>query len=76
MFFNPLHFDPLYWILIGPTILLAMFAQFRVQSAFSRWKRVANQRGIPGAQAAYEVLRSAGYDADDIVKLRDVGAVA
>lgn len=27
-------FDPLYWLMVGPTILLALWASFKVQSTF------------------------------------------
>lgn len=51
--------DPLYFMLVGPAMLLALWAQFRVKSAFSRWSEVRNLRGITGAEAAAIVLREA-----------------
>ena len=53
-------FDPLYLILIVPTILLALYAQIRVKSSFARYSRVAPSSGLTGAQAAYAMLRAAG----------------
>ncbi len=33
MFF---HFDPLYFMMIAPALLLAVWAQFRIRSAYAR----------------------------------------
>jgi Zn-dependent membrane protease YugP len=52
--------DPLYWILVGPTILLALWAQLKVKSAFSQYSRVGSSSGRTGAQAACQVLDAAG----------------
>jgi hypothetical protein len=48
--------DPLYLIIVGPAILLAMIAQAWVKGAYSRWSRVANSHGLTGAEAAREML--------------------
>lgn len=53
-------FDPLYWILIGPTMLLAIYAQMKVKGAYATWSKVRNSRGITGAEAAEEMLRREG----------------
>lgn len=58
MFYH--YFDPLYWILIGPTILFALLAQMWVKSAYNRWNRIGNSRGLSGAEAAYEMLQREG----------------
>ncbi len=52
--------DPLYWLLLGPTMILAVWAQIKVKSAFSKYKRVGNARGISGAEAAARILRQNG----------------
>ncbi len=57
-----MYFDPLYLLLIGPTMLLALWAQFRVKSAFTRWSRQPNRAGMTGAEAARTMLRAAGLD--------------
>lgn len=49
-------FDPLWLILALPGLLLGLWAQARVRSAFGQYSRVANSRGITGAQAARLVL--------------------
>ena len=53
-------FDPVYWMFIGPTILLALWAQMRVKAAFAKYSRVLTTRGYSGAEAAAEVMRSSG----------------
>jgi hypothetical protein len=58
--FDPRLFDPMYWLLIGPTILLALYAQMKVKSAYGYWMRVGNRSGLTGAEAAHEVLRREG----------------
>src|SRR5690606_30862538 len=53
-------FDPLYFILLAPALLLAMWAQFRVKSAYHKASQIPARAGVTGAQAAMEVLRRAG----------------
>ncbi len=52
-------FDPLYFILLAPAMLLAIWAQFRVKSAFARASEIPT-RGLSGAEAAARILRSYG----------------
>jgi uncharacterized protein len=49
-------FDPLYLVLAIPPLLLGMWAQFRVQSTFSRYSRVRTSTGVDGAHAARRIL--------------------
>jgi Zn-dependent membrane protease YugP len=53
-------FDPLYFLIIAPGMLLAMWAQWRVQSAFASGSQVASRAGITGAEAAAAVMDSEG----------------
>lgn len=55
-----MYFDPMYLIFVGPALLLAFYAQFKVKSAYGKWTRVANMRGITGVQAAQVILGSEG----------------
>jgi hypothetical protein len=50
------YFDPLYFILVGPAIILAMWAQIKVSSTFSRYSKVAASSGLCGAEVAREIL--------------------
>jgi uncharacterized protein len=54
--------DPLYLIMLMPVFLLSLWASWRVKSNFKKYSQVRSARGITGAQAAEELLRSAGID--------------
>ncbi len=54
------YFDPLYLVFALPALLLAFYAQFRVQSAYRRYSQRANWQGISGLEAARYLLSSAG----------------
>ena len=62
--------DPLYWMLIGPTILLALWAQMKVKSNFSKYKKYTTANRLSGAEAAEAVLRYANIHD---VKVEEVG---
>jgi Zn-dependent membrane protease YugP len=51
--------DPTYVIII-PALLFALYAQFRVQSAYGRYSSVPINNGLTGAQVAKEILRRNG----------------
>jgi len=55
-------FDPVYWMIVGPTMLLALWAQMRVKSAFGKWSKVAASSRMTGAQAAQRMLQNAGLN--------------
>lgn len=55
-----MFFDPIYFLFIGPGLLLSLWASFRVKSAFNKYSRVRSARGLTGAEAAEELLRYAG----------------
>ena len=56
------YFDPLYLIFALPALLLAFYAQFRVQSAYRKYSQKSNWRGISGLEAARYLLSSAGLN--------------
>ena len=55
------YYDPTYLLLI-PGLLLALFAQARVSSAFAKWKQVRSRVGMTGAQIARLILDQNGAD--------------
>jgi Zn-dependent membrane protease YugP len=55
-------FDPMYLLFLAPAMLLAAWAQFRVQSAYHEASQIPSGSGVSGARAAQEVLRSAGVN--------------
>ena len=56
MFFG---IDPMYFVFLAPGILLALWAQFRVQSAYSRASQLPARSGLSGAEAAEAVMSDA-----------------
>ncbi len=50
-----MYYDSTFLLLI-PAFLLAMYAQFKVQSTFAKYKKVACSRGYTGAQIARYIL--------------------
>lgn len=58
MFFNGSY---LLWVFL-PTMLLTLYAQWRVKSAYAKWSQVANERGINGLQTAQMIMRDTGLD--------------
>ncbi len=53
-------FDWTYLVLVLPCIILAMWAQHRVNTTFQKYESVYSRRRITGAQAASMVLRQNG----------------
>ena len=54
------YYDPYYWMILVPAMLIALVAQINVSSTFNRYSKVASRRGLTGAQAAEAVLRAHG----------------
>ncbi len=61
------YYDPTYIILL-PAILLALYAQMRVQSTFQKFSEVSSHRGITGAEAARMILQENGLNAVRVTK--------
>mgnify|MGYP005839008401 CR=1 FL=1 len=49
-------FNPTYYLFALPALLLGLYAQYKVQSAYAKYQRVANRSGITGYQAALRLL--------------------
>ncbi len=54
------YFDPLYLIMVMPAVLLGLYAQFKVQSAYKKYLRVGNASRLRGLDAARHLLGAAG----------------
>ena len=63
-----LFFDPMYLLFIAPGLLLSLWASFRVKTTFNKYSQVRSQRGMTGAQAAYELMRRAGITDVEVVR--------
>jgi hypothetical protein len=64
------YFDPLYFILALPALLLGLYAQMRVKSAFAKYSRVPAMSGMTGAQAARRILDANGLQSVDIERVQ------
>ena len=53
-------FDYTYLILVVPALLIALFAQIRVKSAFSRYSKERSVSGLTGAETARRILAANG----------------
>jgi Zn-dependent membrane protease YugP len=63
----PYYFDPTYFLLI-PGLLLAMYAQMKVQSAYQRYSKVDSDNGAAGRQVAQALMAAKGiYDVDIVM---------
>lgn len=54
------QFDPLYFAMVLPTMALAMWASWRVQSRFRHYAQFGVRSGMTGAEAAMAVARAGG----------------
>ncbi|GAB4117771.1 MAG: zinc metallopeptidase [Roseiflexaceae bacterium] len=57
-----LFFDPMYFVFTIPAVLLALFAQWRVSSAYKEYSEVANERNLTGLDVARILMRNEGLD--------------
>lgn len=55
-----MFFDPLYFLIVGPTMLLSIIAQFWVKGAFKKYSNVPVRGGMSGAQVAEHIVAQAG----------------
>jgi Zn-dependent membrane protease YugP len=62
----------IYLLLIGVPLLLGLYAQMRVSSAFGKYKKVAATSGVTGAQAAREILNAAQIHDVEVREINDL----
>lgn len=60
-FFGQL-FDPMWWLLIGPTLVLTLWSQWKVKSTFAKYAQIPSRAGIRGRDAAAAILRAGDVD--------------
>ena len=61
-----------YWLLlVGIPLLVGLWAQFRVSSAFKKWGEVRASSNITGAEAAREILQAAQIHDVQVVETND-----
>jgi uncharacterized protein len=54
------YFDPVYFMFALPGLLLGIWAQIKLSSAYGKYSRVPVESGMTGAEAAREILDRAG----------------
>ena len=52
-----MFFDEYYFLLVLPTLIISMIAQFFVKSTFSKYSKVRSSRNITGSQAASLIMQ-------------------
>ncbi|CAA9243646.1 MAG: probable metal-dependent peptidase [uncultured Chloroflexi bacterium] len=58
-----MFFDPMYFVFTLPALALALYAQWRVRSTYSKYSKIANAHQLTGADVARRLLDAAGlYD--------------
>ena len=57
-----LFFDTRYLIFMVPAFMLALFAQWKVSSAYRKYSQIRNQQGLTGADVARVLMRNEGLD--------------
>lgn len=65
-------FDPTYFLIIGPGLLLSLWATIKVKSTFSRYSKVRAARGLSGAEVAREILNRNNLHDVRVVETRGV----
>jgi Zn-dependent membrane protease YugP len=62
-------FDPLWFLLAIPGLLLGMYAQAKLSGTYNKYMRVGVESGLTGAQAAREILDRAGLNNVPVVEV-------
>ncbi|MFD0987838.1 zinc metallopeptidase [Methyloligella solikamskensis] len=52
--------DPLFWLFVGPGLLLGLYAQARIKSNVAKYSQVKTPSGITGAEVARRLLDAKG----------------
>ncbi|HVS02857.1 MAG TPA: zinc metallopeptidase [Thermoanaerobaculia bacterium] len=63
-------FDPIYFLFVGPALILSLWASYRTRSTFKKYSKVRTARGLTGAQAAQLLLDRAGIGDVQVVPTR------
>ncbi len=65
-----MFFDPTYMLLVMiPTAVITLFAQWRVKSAYNKWSQVPNERGLSGMATAEALMRHQGLEHVEVERI-------
>lgn len=70
-----LFYNPIFYLFALPGLLLGLWAQARVRSAFQKYSQVRTSRGVTGAQVARMLLDSQGLQ-DVLIEESQAGALS
>ncbi len=68
MFFP--YFNTTYFLFALPALLLGMYAQFKIRSAYTKYAKERNRNGVTGLEAAQRLLAQAGLSGVSIGESR------
>jgi Zn-dependent membrane protease YugP len=71
MFYPYGFFSSSYLLYVGVPLILGIWAQIRVSSAFRKWGEVRASSNVTGAECAREILRAAQINDVDVVETND-----
>ena len=54
-----MFFDPLYFLIVGPALVLSIVAQIWVKRSFAKYSKVTTSGGLTGAEVAQRVVQNA-----------------
>jgi Zn-dependent membrane protease YugP len=60
----------MYFVIVGPALILSIVAQAKVRSTFKRFSRVGTQSGITGAEAAKRLLQTYGLAGVEVIRAK------
>ena len=63
------YYNLTYFVLVLPVLIISLICQAKVKSAYSKYARIQNQRGITGAMAAQTVLNAYGIHNVQIARI-------
>jgi Zn-dependent membrane protease YugP len=69
--FYPMGFGSHWLLYIGVPLIIGIWAQIRVKSAFSRWSKVRATSNITGAECAREILQAAQIHDVEVIETND-----
>ncbi|MFH1144498.1 MAG: zinc metallopeptidase [Candidatus Eisenbacteria bacterium] len=67
-----MFFDPVYFMIVGPALLLSVWAQIKVKRTFGRFSRQPTRGGLSGAEAALSILREHGAGSVEVQRTQGV----
>jgi Zn-dependent membrane protease YugP len=64
-----MFFDPMYFVFVGPALILSLWAGYKTKSAFKKYSKVRVLSNLTGAQSAQVMLERAGIGDVEIVPI-------